>query len=137
MKKKALIFIGLCALGLCTWEAQAINQQTIPVSIKYILDNMPNEFDKINLMGDLMFVVGPNAIEAGASDDAIYIGFNQSFGNVSISIYNSMGSTVYSTVVNTDVQQVFIIPFTNAASGSYTVELSNANGYTEGDFEHD
>ena len=137
MKKKALIFIGLCALGLCTWEAQAINQQTIPVSIKYILDNMPNEFDKINLMGDLMFVVGPNAIEAGASDDAIYIGFNQSFGNVSISIYNSMSSIVYSTVVNTDVQQVFIIPFTNAASGSYTVELSNANGYTEGDFEHD
>ena len=137
MKKKALIFIGLCALGLCTWEAQAINQQTIPFSIKNILDNMPNEFDKINLMGDLMFVVGPNAIEAGASDDAIYIGFNQSFGNVSISIYNSMSSIVYSTVVNTDVQQVFIIPFTNAASGSYTVELSNANGYAEGDFEHD
>jgi hypothetical protein len=136
MKKKALIFIGLCALGLCTWEAQAINQQTIPVSINNGLNNMPNEFDKINLMGDLMFAVGPNAIEAGASDDAIYIGFNQSFGNVNISIYNSMGIAVYRTIVNTDVQQVVIIPFANVASGSYIVELNNANGYAEGDFDH-
>ena len=56
-------------------------------------------------------------------------------GNVNISIYNGMGGLVYSTVVNTDVQQVFIIPFTSAASGSYTVELSNANGYADGDFQ--
>jgi hypothetical protein len=87
-------------------------------------------------MGDLMFAVGPNAIEAGASDDAIYIGFNQSFGNVNISIYNSMGIAVYRTIVNTDVQQVVIIPFANVASGSYIVELNNANGYAEGDFDH-
>ena len=96
---------------------------------------MPNEFDKIDLRGDLLMNVGPNAIVAGASDDAVYIGFNQSFGNVNISIYNGMGGLVYNTVVNTNVQQVIIIPFTSAASGSYIVELSNANGYADGDFD--
>ena len=84
-----------------------------------------------------MLGINPNAIVAGASDDAVYIGFNQSFGNVNISIYNGMGGLVYSTVVNTDVQQVFIIPFSGVASGSYTVELSSANGYAEGEFDKD
>ena len=61
--------------------------------------------------------------------------FNQSFGNVSISIYNAMGNMVYNTVSNTAVQQTVIIPFSNLASGTYTVVLTNANGYAEGDFE--
>ena len=84
-----------------------------------------------------MYNINPNAIEAGANDDAVYIGFNQSFGNVNISIYNALGGLVYSTVVNTDVQQTIIIPFSNVLSGTYTVELSNANGYVEGDFDKD
>ena len=84
-----------------------------------------------------MFSINPNAIVAGASDDAVYIGFNQSFGNVNISIYSGMGGLVYSTVVNTSVQSVVIIPFTSAASGSYIVELNSADGYAEGDFDKD
>ncbi len=84
-----------------------------------------------------MYGIGPNTIVAGASDDAVYIGFNQDFGNVNISIYNGMGGLVYSTVVNTSVQSVVIIPFTSAASGSYTVELNSADGYADGDFEKD
>lgn len=96
---------------------------------------MPNEFDNIELMGSLMLGVGPNAIEAGASDDAVYIQFNQSFGNVNIAIYNSNGQQVYSTVVDTSVQQVVIIPFTSAAADAYTVKLNHADDYAEGDFE--
>ena len=134
MKRKAFILSALCAFGLCTWEAQAINLETAPLYSNIEVDNMPHGFEEIDLLGDLLFNIGPNAIEAGASDNDIYIGFNQSFGNVSISIYNSMGSIVYNTVVNTDVQHVVIIPFT-AASGSYTVELSNTHGYVDGDFE--
>ena len=84
-----------------------------------------------------MYGINPNAIVAGANDNSVYIGFNQSFGNVNISIYNGMGGLVYSTVVDTSVQSVVIIPFTSAASGSYTVELNNANGYADGDFEKD
>ena len=119
MKKKTLLLVGLCAIGLCTWEAQAINQQTIPVSINNGLNNMPNEFDKINLMGDLMFAVGPNAIEAGASDDAIYIGFNQSFGNVNISIYNSMGIAVLWQVVSTSWNSIMPMVMPKAISITY------------------
>ena len=97
---------------------------------------MPEGYEVIELHGDLATNVGPNAIVAGANDDAVYIGFNQDFGNVSITIYNGAGLVAYSTVVDTSVQQVVIIPITTAASGTYTVELSNAFGYADGDFEH-
>jgi hypothetical protein len=135
MRRKALILIALCSLGFIVREAQAVNLESAPMY--YLEINMPNEFEKIELLGDLMYGHSPNAIEAGASDNAVYIGFNQSFGNVNISIYNALGGLVYSTVVNTNVQQTIIIPFSNVLSGTYTVELSNANGYVEGDFDKD
>ena len=137
MKKKVLLLAGFCAVGLCTWEAQGKTIEKAPFYFNNGNKNMPNEFELINLMGDLLFAVSPNSIEAGASDNAVYIGFNQDFGNVSISIYNEAGLVVYSTVVDTSVQQVVIIPFSSAASGAYTVELISANGYVDGDFEHD
>ena len=98
------------------------------------VDNLPAGYSSIDLHGKLDCNSGPNAVVAGASDNAVYIGFNEDFGNVSISIYNEAGLVVYSTVVNTSVQQVVIIPFFSAASGTYTVELSSANGYADGDF---
>lgn len=134
MKKNIVLILFMGFIALNATATQVAFFETFPVSDE--ANNMPNGFDKINLLGTLMLGVGPNAIEAGASDNAVYIGFNQSFGNVNISIYNSIGSLVYSTVVNTDVQQIFIIPFSGIASGTYTVELNNADGYAEGDFEH-
>lgn len=134
MKTKTLLLVGLCAIGLCSWKAQAINTRPIPI-INSEMADPPQGYEKIELLGTLMLNINPNAIVAGASDDAVYIGFNQSFGNVNISIYNGMGGLVYNTVVNTDVQQVYIIPFTTAASDNFTVELSNASGYAEGDFD--
>lgn len=136
MKKKVLLFVGLCALNLCTWEVQAVNTLTEPIN-KLEITDPPAGYEKINLQGSLMLNIGFNAIIAGASDNAVYIGFNQSFGNVNISIYNAMGGLVYSTMVNTDVQRTIIIPFANVLSGTYTVEVSNANGYVEGDFNKD
>lgn len=136
MKKNLLILAGFCTLGLISWQIQAANVEHISsININNVEDNVPDGYDVIVLHGTLMFGINPNAIVAGASDDAVYIGFNQDFGNVSISIYNGMGNTVYSTVVNTSVQTAIIIPFATAASGSYTVELSNANGYADGDFD--
>jgi len=135
MKKTALIFIALSSIILLAWNAQAKNNENAPVF--HFETNMPHGYEKIELQGDLATLVGPNAIEAGASDDAVYIGFNEDLGNVNITIYNGMGGVVYSTVVNSGVQSVVIIPFSGVASGSYIVELNNANGYAEGDFEHD
>ena len=136
MKTKTFLLVGFCAIGLCSWEAQAVNTKPIPIIISEMAAP-PQGYEKIDLQGSLMYGIGPNAIVAGASDVDIYIGFNQSFGNVNISIYNSLGGLVYNTVVNTDVQQVVIIPITSAASGSYIVELNNANGYAEGEFDHE
>ena len=117
-----------------TWEASAINYLSAPIINSEIADP-PQGFEKIDLLGDLMLNHGPNAVVAGANENSVYIGFNQDFGNVSITIYNGAGLVAYSTVVDTSVQQVVIIPITTAASGTYTVVLDNANGYAEGDFE--
>ena len=134
MKKKLLFLTGLCILGICVWEAQAMNGTPLPV-IENAKADPPHGYEKINLQGTLMLGIGPNGIVAGASDNEIYIQFNQSFGNVSITIYNSSNLVVYSTVVDTSVQQVVVIPFTTAAADTYTVELSHADDYAEGDFE--
>jgi hypothetical protein len=136
MKNKALIFAGLCTFTLCALQVQAINHETNPIYYNEV-DNLPAGYSKIDLRGKLDRNAGPNAVVAGASENSVYIAFNQDFGNVSISIYNEAGLVVYSTVVNTSVQQVVIIPFSSAASGTYTVELNSANGYVDGDFEHD
>ena len=133
MNKKTLFLASFCAIGLYTWEAQAINPKTTPIINES--NSLPHGYEHIILRGDLLFGIGPNAIEAGASDDDIYIQFNQSFGNVNIAIFNGNGQQVYSTVVDTSVQQVVIIPFTTAAVDTYTVVLNNANGYVEGDFD--
>jgi hypothetical protein len=119
-------------------EVLASNTTSVKTPI-YKNDNgdPPAGYDKIILLGDLMLNHGPNAVVAGANENSVYIGFNQDFGNVGIAIYNEAGLVVYSTVVNTSVQTVVIIPFTTATSGTYTVELSNAFGYADGDFEHD
>ena len=135
MKKKILLIGVLCAFGLCTWEAQALNYTSTPV-IEGVMTDPPQGYEKIELQGSLMYGINPNAIIAGASDDAVYIGFNEDLGNVNISIYNDMGGLVYSTMVNTGVQSVIIIPFGGVASGTYIVELNSADGYADGDFEH-
>ena len=134
MKKKTLLFAGLCALCLCTWEVQAANSNLVSINIMDDNDIVPTGYEIILLKGDLDASAGPNAVVAGANENSVYIHFNQSFGNVNISIYNDMGGLVNSIVVNTNVQQVVIIPFTSAASGTYTVELNNDNGYADGDF---
>ncbi len=136
MNKKALIIIALCALGLCIGETHAINTTSLAPINTWEIADPPQGYEKIHLHGTLMLGIGPNAVVAGASDNAVYIGFNQDFGNVSISIYNSIGGLIYNTVVNTAVQSVVIIPITTAASGTYTVEINNATDYAEGDFDH-
>jgi hypothetical protein len=106
-----------------------------PTPIDNVESSIPYGYEEIELRGTLATNTGPNGTLAGVSDDAVYIEFNQDFGNVNISIYNSTGGIVYNTVVNSSMQSVVIIPFSTAASGTYTVELNNANGYADGDFE--
>lgn len=132
MKNKLYFLLSLFTIGLCTWKIQAANPETTPLWM--MESGIPYGYEEIFLLGELAFNVGPNAIEAGVSDNAIYIGFNQDFGNMNISVYNGMGNLVYSTVINTAVQSVVIIPFIAPAPDNYTIELSNALGSAEGGF---
>lgn len=135
MKKKTLILTGLCALGLFTWEVQAFSPKQVLVKMDKEDNHIPSTAERIRLQGKLDINTGPDDIEAGATEQAVYLYFNQSFGNVSISLYNATGLLIYNCVVDTSMQQFVVIPITSTESGTYTVELSNANGYVEGDFE--
>ena len=135
MKTKALLFISFIALSLIICKTQAMNTVSTPTPIsKYDVGDPPPEYEKINLLGTLMYGINLNAIVAGASDDAVYIGFNLDLGNMNISIYNGTGILVYNDVVDTSVQPTVIVPFQTAASDTYTLELSNGTGYAEGVF---
>lgn len=131
MKIKNTLLIAFCALSLCVSTAKAVTIEAAPSFTTSI--DLPGILEKIDLQGDLMYSVGPNAINAGASKDAIYIEFKQSCGNVDIFIYNENGQQIYGTTVNTSVQQMVIIPISNTTNNGYSIMLSNANGCAEGD----
>lgn len=133
MKKKVLLLVGLCAFGLCTWEAKAVSHEC--VSIVNMEDNVPTGFEEIFLQGTLMTGTGPNSVIAGANRNSVYLHFNQSFGNVNVRIYNESGSLVYSGIVDTSAQQTVIIPIPGNSNGTYAVELDNVVGFAEGYFE--
>jgi hypothetical protein len=133
MSKKVIVLAGLCTLGPWASEAYAEKAETTPIYSK--VSDLPGIYEEIVLKGDLMYGLGPNAIEAGANDDAVYIQFNQNFGSVNIAILNGNGVQVYGTAVDTSIQQVVIIPFTTAAADTYTVVLNKADNYAEGDFD--
>lgn len=134
MKKNVLIFVSLCALCLLTCQVQAVNVERLSITIINTEDNVPTGYEAIYLEGKLSFSAGPNDIVAGASKNSVYLHFNQSFGNVSISIFNAEGNLVYNSVVDTSMQRTIIIPIMGNSDGTYTVVLDNANGFAEGEF---
>jgi hypothetical protein len=136
MRKKAFILASLCVICFFIMEANASSNQLIPIVVGNVENNIPNGADEIELIGKLDFNAGPDDIEAGATDNAVYIQFNRSFGNVNITLYNATGNIIYNCVVDTSMQQLVVIPITSMVSGTYTVVLSNANGIVEGDFNH-
>lgn len=131
MKITNTLLVAFCTLSLCVSNAKAEAIETSP-SFTTTTD-MPGIVEKIELRGELMYSIGPNAINAGASKDAIYIEFKQSCGNVDIFIYNENGQQIYCSTVNTAVQQMVVIPITNITEGGFYIVLSNATGYAEGE----
>lgn len=135
MKKSALLLIGLSAIGLCSWEARDNNPQQVLINMDMEDNHIPSTAERIELKGRLDLSAGPDDIEAGATEQTVYLYFNQSFGDVSISLYNASGLLIYGSVVDTSMQQLVVVPITSMESGTYSVVLSNANGLAEGDFE--
>lgn len=120
MKAKTILVFCLCAIcvtATCDPEDPPINAQTI------------------HLMGSLDTNAGPNDIEAYVDGHYVYLEFHRDFGNVSITLYDPNGLTLYNDVVNTSVQQLVVIPVTAFVDGTYTIVLENAWGYADGEFE--
>ena len=134
MNKTVFLLVGLCAVSFCTLRVQASVPEQILINTRTEDNHIPSDADKIELKGKLDLNAGPGDIEAGATETAVYLYFNQSFGNVSITIYNDSGLLVYTSVVDTSMQQYVVIPILSTAAGTYTVVIDNANGYAEGDF---
>lgn len=133
MNTKTFILIGLCLLGPWAGDIPANNPKT--TNFIQINNDVPHGYEEIELRGSLVLNPGLNPIEAGVNDNSIYIQFNKNFGNVTVNVYNPNGLTVYSSVVNTAVQQLLVIPITGLVDGVYTVVLENATGYADGEFE--
>lgn len=94
----------------------------------------PTGNEKIDLKGQLATSAGPDDVEAYVDSQAVYVYFNQNFGNVSVDLFNDTSGLIYSTVVNTSVQQLLVIPLSSAPSGTYTIELNTFFGHAEGEF---
>ena len=123
----------LCLFCLCAAKVPANTPESMEAASE--TTDVPHGYDGIHLQGSLMYGVGPSAVEAGVNDNSVYIQFNQNLGYVDVTIINPGGSTIYSGVVNTAVQQQLVIPITFSTEGTYTVVLENATGYADGDFE--
>lgn len=134
MNKTTIVLASLCAISFCTCEVCAMIPQREPMN--HEITTLPYGYEKILLQGELMLNIGPNAIEAGVNATEVYIQFNQSFGSVSISLYNGSNTLVYHATVNTDVQPIVIIPLNGADEGSYFLEIDSVSGSSEGGFDH-
>ena len=133
---KVLVFVGLYAIGFCTMNVLAASPNQTSINTVMYDNHIPSEAEKIRLQGKLELNANPEDIEAGATRNAVYLYFNQNFGNVSISLYNPEGQLIYLNVVDTSVQQYVTIPLANnSGNGGYYLTLDNANGFAEGDFE--
>lgn len=95
----------------------------------------PNIADLIELIGCLDAGTGPNAVDAYVDQNNVYLYFHHNVGMVGISIENATGSRVYSNEVNSNCEQLLIVPISGFSSGNYTLELSNAVGTAWGEFE--
>lgn len=134
-KKRILVLAGLCAAAFCTLNVQASNPQQTYINVDVADNHIPSGAEKIELRGKLDCNVGPNDIEAGATKYAVYLYFNQNFGNVIIRLYNAEGNLCYNGAVNTGVQQMVVISIANNDGNSgYYLTLDNATGFAEGEF---
>lgn len=76
---------------------------------------------------------GPCFVSAFISEGDILITFASSMGNVSVSIVNSNGQTVYSSVVNTTISSTLQFPAPTVAD-TYTLTIQSSTYHGEGGF---
>lgn len=119
MNAKTLFLFVFCLVG---------------ISGMCITTDPPTGLQEIHLNGKLDLNHGLNDIETYTDQVNVYVVFHRGFGVVSITLFNELGVSVYSDVVDTAIQQTVVIPISGKPSGIYSVLLESALGYSEGDF---
>lgn len=130
MKKTRLVFKSISFLFFTFLLILFVNAN----ANSFIQKSIPEGYEQIRLHGQLELGHGPNDVEAYTDQVNIYVVFHRSFGVVNITLFNELGVSVYSDVVDTTIQQTVIIPISGKPSGTYSVLLESDLGYSEGDF---
>ena len=131
--KKSILFFGLCAF--CFVPCSANENHPVPFVFVETTSELPPSYDAIELLGELMYSVGPDAIEAGVSTNDVCVLFHQNLGDVRVSLYNESGALLYNNIVHTGVQPSLYIPINSNYNGSYYIEVNSAVGDAGGGFE--
>ena len=97
--------------------------------------DIPTDLIPIVLQGKLDLNHSSNDVDAYFNQNSVYIYFNGTFGNVSVSLYNETGVMIYNNVVNTNAEMLLIIPISFFSSGTYLLLMESLTGYVEGEFE--
>lgn len=133
MNAKTLIIVSFCLLSFWAGELQANNPETTSIVQKN--NDVPHGYEEIILQGSLVLCPGSNPIEAGVNDNSIYIQFNQNLGNVTVTVYNPSGLTIYRTHIEVldylDYEDPYGSPFLSNSrifakrSPQYEVDLND------------
>ena len=136
MKQRIITLLLVCILNPTTFDAKNYWQPIDENYQKFIgTPDDPPELTFIELLGKLDINAGPNDITAWVESSTVRVSFSRSFGYVSVKLYSPSSVLIHSSVVDTSVQSLVVIPFYSSTNGTYTLVLENANGYVEGDFE--
>lgn len=133
MKK---LYISL--ILVCFFPSISLELISAKTDSQVCIQDAEKSSDKIALRGSLKpqgsLRSGGDALIAEIQGNIIQIVFLKYVGNVSITIENETGMTVFSTVVDSNNASV-IIPIGGLLPGSYTITFDNNISTMWGDFE--
>jgi hypothetical protein len=73
-------------------------------------------------------------IEAYLTDAGVVAYFNKALGDITVTITNEPGTTVYQTIVDSDTEDTLSISMSDLAAGTYTIKFSCDYGQKTGTF---
>ncbi len=62
------------------------------------------------------------------------LSFEDTVGNATVTVYDSMGQIVYSNFINTDQQNVEMIDISNWSASNYTITITYGTTHLSGEF---
>jgi len=121
MKTKTLLLVGLCAIGLCSWEAQAVNTKPTPINKTEIAD--PPQGNETNNQRDLPNLYDCWSVFHGQGNcDGLYVGYDhvsvlQSVYLLNMPQYGCPDGTAYFTDIS--ITEIYANNYPETGSQTY------------------